>query len=149
MTGEVSQAIGLKQMHDQWTPKDMVTPILFEGQPYRMPNFLAKKCLRSSPSVDMSLPNRPGQPGQGRYNKGIYNSGPVSNTISVNGLSPMVIAQASSDRRQVVLRPGGAAGNFTAKTTASTIQAEKDTVTVEPNTLEEVTEVVSVILTFI
>lgn len=145
VTGEVATAVGIKQMHDNWTPKDMQTVPQYEGQPYRMPNFLAKKCLRPTPQPDMALPDREGFGIQGRYNQGTKNpSGPVSNTISVNGLSPMVIAQAVSNRRQVVLRPGGAASSFTSKTTTNAIEAERDTVLVEPNTLEEVTEVVSV-----
>ena len=130
-------------MHDIHTPEDMVEQPVREGQPYRAPNFMARRCLKPKPVVDMTL-DRPGPPNQGRYNRGQYSSGPVSNNFSVNGLSPIVIAQNQSNRREVILRSGGGVDNFMEKTTATTLQAEdeKETVSVDQQTLEEVTELV-------
>ena len=135
--GEVTQALGMKINHDYHTPKDMVNDSQQPGRPFKVPTMIARKYLKPSKTPDMAL-DRPGPPGQGRYNSGCT----TSNTITVNGLSPMVIAQARpGGRREVILN--GPVGDFTSATTESTILAEKDTVTVEPNTLEEVTELVS------
>ena len=145
VTGEVPEAIGLKQMHDVHTPEDMVEEKQREGQPYRAPNFMARRCLEPQPPAPNMTLDRPGPSNQGRYNRGQYSSGPASNNFSVNGLSPMVIAQNQSNRREVVLRSGGGVGNFMEKTTTNTLQAEdaRETVSVDQHTLEEVTELVN------
>ena len=54
----------------------------------------------------------------------------------------MVIARQNPPcHREVVLR--GPVGKFTADTTTAALKAEQETVTVEPNTLDEVTELVT------
>ena len=137
--GEVAQAAGIEKNHDIHTPKDMIYSQR-EGRPFKVPNMVARKYLKPKPAPDMTA-DRPGPNGQGHYNRGQY-SGFASNTITVNGLSPMVIAQARpGSRRELILN--GPVGDFTSSTTASTLRAEKETVSVEPDTLDEVTELVS------
>ena len=137
--GVVSDAVGITASSaDRYTPEDMTIASSKvdreEGRPYRVPNTMARQFLRHN---TMML-DRPGPPGQGRYN-----SGGVSNIKLPNGVSPLLIAKAEGGHcsREIVLR--GPVGNFTTDTTAATIEAEKETVSVEPEVLETPNELVS------
>lgn len=133
--GVVSTAVGIPSAADRNTPQEMVTspPEWEVGKPYKVPNLMARQYLKTNPM----LLDRPGPPGQGAYNSGVY-----SNSRLSTGQSPMVIAQSGGNQlREVVL--SGPVGNFTNDTTAATIEAEKETVSVEPETLETPTELVA------
>ena len=133
--GVVTTALGIPNSADKHTPEDQRTsvPEWEEGQPYRLPDLMARRMLRNN----TMLINRPGP-----ANQGAYNSGGPSNLISINGNSPMLIAKAGPHFcREVVLT--GAVGSFTVDTTVATIEEEKETVSVEPQTLEDPAELVS------
>ena len=133
--GVVTAALGLPNSADKFTPVDQRTsvPAWEEGMPYRLPDMMARRMLRNN---TMTI-NRLGPVGQGAYNSG----GP-SNLLSVNGASPMVIARAGPHySREVVL--AGSVGDFTVGTTVATIEEEKETVSVEPQSLEDPAELVS------
>ena len=133
--GVVATALGLGPAHNNFTPDDMVVPL--EGVPYKIPSIMARRYLREPPPPPPSLiPHRRGPEHQKQI------SGSRSNLISINGVSPMVIASHHPPgRRQLTLT--GPIGQFTAATTTAAINAEQGTVNVEPHTLEEVTELVS------
>ena len=139
--GELTAAIGLQRAHDRYNPRNT-----FMGQgpgfPYRVPNFMARRYTRPETN-SMLLPNQEGPAGQGHYNAGNRPSEHFTfNTVAVQGHTPLAVAQQQphADRDYVLQGP---IGNFTASTTAETIDAEQETVSVEPHVLDDVLEIVS------
>ena len=144
VNAEVSDAVGIPRSHDRYTPDDLRTADnREEGTPYRIPDMMARLMLRRSPSN--LLLNRPGPAGQGRYNAGNrQSSGTNANVISIGGQSPLVVARQANPRRRELALTLGKLGDFTEETTTATLEDEKETVSVEPNTLDEVTELVHI-----
>ena len=135
--GTVSAAVGITpRSHDLHTPDDMTNEIPQQeaGKPYKIPNLMARRILRHN---TMAL-DRPGPPGQGAYN-----SGGITNVITTNGVSPMAIAKAEGGHVSREISLSGPAGHFVSNTTAATIEAERETVSVEPKMLEKPFELVS------
>ena len=136
--GVVSNAVGITaSAADRYTPTDMTTAPTTDDEgrpmPYRVPNLMARQFLRHNTMLI-----------QGRTDgQGYYNTGGIPTVKLPNGTSPMVIARAEGGQVQREIILSGPVGHFTADTTAATIAAEKETVSVEPEELETPTELVS------